>query len=512
MKKPRNTLTFFLTAVFVMFAGFVTPAQAIAPAGTKLSITVKVTHDDDGGESEEKKSVGFTIEMSPEAPALSEPADQEGVQGTVETYTYTITTESNGPDTFKLSAEVMPIENIDDTNAAVEFFQNGDPNPITSVELGATAASQFAPAFEYNNNSVYVPSGGTDSGPVNLIEVEDTVVIGNVAYGVSGIIYDTLYDEKMISLDKDLGADVKVGDLVAERQIFEMVVKGLEITNPDLPASFKIVVKATSNTDETAFVVDETLTSFIPVVESTLKIFVRNISEPTQGVDPAYISISNAEFFNADIVTASAGDSVEYAIVQEAGNAQALTGTKVQASIPMFSSYVLGSTALNNNPEEDTGVPLQSPLIEGMSVNSPGLEGTGTIAINKKAEVTFKVQMNVAAEQPVSEPASLEKVAWTPDLGPVCWDEIYAQTNVNGWVIGDCLAWTAGGSDEFKMQLSELGVAQDTCDTGAELSFAGGGAVWQGENALNTAANYCVTSANNATVAQLHCLAAMYCK
>ena len=77
MKKPRNTLTFFLTAVFVMFAGFVTPAQAIAPAGTKLSITVKVTHDDDGGESEEKKSVGFTIEMSPEAPALSEPADQD---------------------------------------------------------------------------------------------------------------------------------------------------------------------------------------------------------------------------------------------------------------------------------------------------------------------------------------------------------------------------------------------------------------------------------------------------
>ena len=92
MQRFHHILTSLCTAVLVMFMGFATPVQAIAPAGAKLGITVTVSHDKDDGEPEETEAAGVTIGLSPAAPTLSMPPDQTVLPGQSISYSYTITT------------------------------------------------------------------------------------------------------------------------------------------------------------------------------------------------------------------------------------------------------------------------------------------------------------------------------------------------------------------------------------------------------------------------------------
>ena len=175
MKRFHNTLTSLVTAALVLFMGFAAPAQAIAPAGSKLSITVKVTHGDDTSGTDEE-FVGATVRLLPAAPTLSAPSDQTGLPGDNITYSYTITTNANGLDRYNLSAVVTPDNNVA-SDPSVSFEQNQvDIVGIIFVELGATVASV---SQTEGGDSVVVPhDGGTDASAVNGIQANDTVVIG----------------------------------------------------------------------------------------------------------------------------------------------------------------------------------------------------------------------------------------------------------------------------------------------------------------------------------------------
>ena len=163
MKRFHNILTSLFTAALVLFIGFAAPAQAIAPAGSKLSITVKVTHGGDTTGADEEFA-GATVRLLPAAPTLSAPSDQSGLSGDNITYSYTITTNANGLDEYNLSAVVTPDSNV--ASAPSVSFEV-DSGGIIFVELGATVASVLQTT---GSDSVVVPhDGSTDA--LSLIHI-----------------------------------------------------------------------------------------------------------------------------------------------------------------------------------------------------------------------------------------------------------------------------------------------------------------------------------------------------
>ena len=248
------------------------------------------------------------------------------------------------------------------------------------------------------NDFIYVPSDGNFNNNVNSIDTGDTVVIGGSVYEVGGVIYETLYDNKMISLTENLVADVAVGDSISERQGFEMIISGVGVADPDsVPGSIFVTATAASASDDTLSTDDESITSVLVPVGPSLETYVRNETDPTTGSDPAYVDSLGQGFFDPNVVAAKGGDTLQYLIIQKAGNTESLTGVKMQATMPLFTSYVAGSTTMNDAPVADVGDPPQSPLIDGLEVHStaatPVVEA-GTISVDSLVTVTFKVIMD----------------------------------------------------------------------------------------------------------------------
>ena len=474
MKRFHNTLTSLVTAALVLFMGFAAPAQAIAPAGSKLSITVKVTHGDDTSGTDEE-FVGATVRLLPAAPTLSAPSDQTGLPGDNITYSYTITTNANGLDRYNLSAVVTPDNNVA-SDPSVSFEQNQvDIVGIIFVELGATVASVPQTA---GGDSVVVPhDGGTDASAVNGIQANDTVVIGDEEYEVSQVSYDAAINSKVILLKTPLVLDVQVGELVLERQSFTMTVSGTSLVGTESAGTVGVVVTATSVADSALSVDDESMTSVITPISPSLETYARNETELTTGTAVAYTSIAGDEYFDMDTVTAKSGDIVQYAIVQNAGNTGPMTVVVIKASMPTFAMYVSGSTTWNGVVVPDNGD--VSAMLLGTGTDCV-FDGPTECDIPKdgKAEVTFKVEVDGVAAT-TTTPSSSDSTTTTDTTTPssssteqprgsqiiypdpdrpqdgtpwanltsaqraeywmfVCWEQIYAdgQSDGNGWVVG----------------------------------------------------------------------------
>ena len=469
MKRFHNILTSLFTAALVLFIGFAAPAQAIAPAGSKLSITVKVTHGDDTSGADEEFA-GATVRLLPAPPTLSAPSDQTGLSGDNITYSYTITTNANGLDEYNLSAVVTPDSNV--ASAPSVSFEV-DSGGIIFVELGATVASVLQTT---GSDSVVVPhDGSTDASAVNGIQANDTVVIGGAGgaeYEVSQVSYDAAINSKVILLKTPLVSAVQVGDLVLERQSFTMTVSGTSLVGTESAGTVGIVVTATSVADSAFSVADESITSVITPISPSLETYARNETELTTGTAVAYRSISGDEYFAMDAVTAKSGDIVQYAIVQNAGNTGPMTDVVIKASMPTFAAYVAGSTTWNGVVVPDNGD--VSAMLLGAGTDCV-FDDPAECDIPKdgKAEVTFKVEVDgVAATTttPSSSDSTTTTDTTTPsssssttttDTNPMerpparvawkagndaCWDHQYflatssSSQEGDGWVQGECVA------------------------------------------------------------------------
>ena len=133
-------------------------------------------------------------------------------------------------------------------------------------------------------------------------------------------------------------------------------------------------------------------------IDPTVKVYVRNDTNIDNLIIPAdedtpvaYSSLSGEDFYDVvGQVSAVAGDTLEYAIVQLACNTETLTVVTITAGIPPFTSLVPDSYKLTKQPT-DCQV-SDSPVSIACSLNSPGLDSTpGTILIHSSAELTFHV-------------------------------------------------------------------------------------------------------------------------
>ena len=445
MNIVNKSLTSVLTTSILIMLAMSGLIHAIVPAKSPLGITVVVTHGEEQNVIENVESATFTVELVPAAPYLSSPGDQVKLAGKENVYNYKITAMSNGLDTYTLNSAVMAFDNLEGS-PGLSFMQ--DDLPIDSVALGVTAASEPSSA---QSSTIKVLSDGLADLSVNGIQGGDSVVIGGTVHGVDSVLDDG--SQATINLADPLQSDMLAGDSIAEQQKFALVVAGVAISDPELPATATILVTATSEADTELLTNDETITSVFAPIDPTVKVYVRNATNidnltiPADEDTPvAYSSLSGEDFYNAPSqVSAVAGDTMEYAIVQLAGNTKTLTDVTITASVPLFTSLVPDSYKLNSQPTECQV--SDPPVSITCDLNSPGLESApGTILIHSSAELTFQVAVDSTAATAPVEPVVSDKIPWTPG-NPACWDdkaypyqpdESNAAFVNSAWVIGEC--------------------------------------------------------------------------
>ena len=159
----------------------------------------------------------------------------------------------------------------------------------------------------------------------------------------------------------------------------------------------------------------------------------RNLDPTKNSGCPAYTGLSGQSFYSSGNVTAGAGDTLEYAIVAEAGTGTS-TNVSFSVTIPSSTPYVAPATRLNNatsTTTDDTGDPSapDSALEGGMDACdqvSCLLAMNSTLSAGGTAEATFQVQVASALSSTAAYVAPSDNatvVAWAGAPDDACWDE-----------------------------------------------------------------------------------------
>ncbi|MCI0505626.1 MAG: hypothetical protein L0Z73_05895, partial [Gammaproteobacteria bacterium] len=182
---------FIASTVFVQGTAFATTA-----ANTVITNQATVNYDDSNGNAQVaiNASVDVTVNLVEAAPLLSAPTDQTTFSGTAIDYTYTITTNANGPDVYNLSAtDNFPRAGITANTLEIRDTAGGGGSVIASVTLAATSVATAAgPIADGASLQIDVPNDGTAGGGLNGFTGGETVIINGWAFSVVSVDNDNV--------------------------------------------------------------------------------------------------------------------------------------------------------------------------------------------------------------------------------------------------------------------------------------------------------------------------------
>jgi hypothetical protein len=475
----RNTLNTFLTATLIMLLGVSSSAsaQTIVPAGSKIISTSELTI----GDKTLSGSVAVTVLLNRATPTLARIGSPESLQWisgetTLMTYTYTITTNANGPAKYTVSAEAAS------DFVTVGQIRVGESREPKEFSLGATAVSSVAA-----DGVITVPSDGRFSGKdpsttVNGIKANDTVSINGEVYTVTEVTDDN-GETATITLDRDPGI-LPLGTPIAEQEEFTVTLREARLSEeaPSGRADVNLTVTASQQdfgedaTDNPSFLV-------IAPRDPEIKMYVRNTGDTGNPVATDDNSITypgggGATYFKTDLVNAIPGNTLEYLVVVTAGNVDPIQDTRYERPdnpSTEFLEYVPGSTRLNaGDPIPDESIEQGVLLIEDIESIPPA----EFVDIDNTAYVTYQVKViggvgDWLTGGPNSECLHDADGLWAPDMNatkckgvkwnaangqqnadggpmvehnPVCWD-----TNKfgDGWQVGGDNPWVVGTAYEY---------------------------------------------------------------
>ena len=377
MKLIHRTLSTALSTALVMligFSGVSSTALAVAPSDSPLSITVTVTHSEDT-EGKTADRVYFEVNLSPSPLMLMvEPPSQSRLEGEEIIYTYTAVSTANGPDSYTLSVQSQSLTNVDGSIGSFVVT----PNTLT---LGATAASGSVAA---GTLEIPVLSDGDADNSINGIEAGDLVFIHGQAHTVDVVEDQPLEETSVIHLTEAHDSTINVGDMISEAKTFELAINGVDILDKAQDALVGMTVTGASDTDAAAVAMHDTQTIVYAPIPASTEYWVRNVTNPNGEGDAGYATADQSYYGTGGQVKASAGDELEYIIVQSAGNTGDLNDVVIRSTMPLFTTYIGNSTHLNGEVQADASEdPAQSLLIAGIDI--------GLIVRNGQANVTFRV-------------------------------------------------------------------------------------------------------------------------
>jgi hypothetical protein len=330
-----------LTLVFAQGTAFATTAS-----NTTISNTATVNYDDSAGNAQAaiNASVDVTVNLVEATPTLSAPTDQSAFSGTAIDYTYTITTNANGVDTYTLGdSQIAADAGITGNTREIRDTAGGGGSVIGSVTLGATSVAAAAVATD---TAITVPADGASDASVNGIEAGDTLIIGGNSYTVASIT-DNASGTSTINLSAGLSAGVSVGDLIAEQQTFYLRVTATSTVDGDTVEN-----QVTASDGVSAAATDNTITTVNIAPSLTVTKYVANITTPVVGggstvtVDTGLGGGSTTYYTTG--VTGDPGDTLEYVIeISNAASAGQATDVVISDPVPAFTTLVGGTVSLD---------------------------------------------------------------------------------------------------------------------------------------------------------------------
>ena len=332
-------------------------------------------------------SVQVVVDTIASAPVFT--VDQPNIDvfaGDTANYVYTITSTSNGSDTYSL------VLGTTDVDVAAPSAVNISP---ANVVLGASISSQASDA----SGNVFIPAGSESDlsvGDLVVLNLTGSDYVYEIATLTPGTPASTTGNvttpETPTSLTLTavtggapaIGAGtVPLGTQIGERQELAVAVTAGTPASPGTDGVHTIAITGATTATAGGGVVNfsDGLAATTTVVSGngTLTKEVRNVT-----AGGGYASSG---------VTARTGDVLEYRLTAAPIAGNTLNTAVIEDTIPLYTQYVANSTTLNGAAVSDAGATL-FPLDEGgLTVNSPS-GAAGEITDGETAVVIFQVTVD----------------------------------------------------------------------------------------------------------------------
>jgi uncharacterized repeat protein (TIGR01451 family) len=199
-------------------------SSASTAANTVIRNTVSVNYQDTASHAmpQVQATVDITVALVFATPTLSAPADQATNAGTAVGYSYTISSNANGPDTYALTT------NITAQSAGISG-STAVPAPV-SISLGATTIATAVTIAAGATTAITVPNDLLSDGLINGINAaagNNTVVINGAVYTVASITdTGTVAGTSTITVNGNgtASALLPVGTIIGQQKTFTMTV------------------------------------------------------------------------------------------------------------------------------------------------------------------------------------------------------------------------------------------------------------------------------------------------
>ena len=342
---------FVASTVFVQGTAFATTA---ANAVITNTATVSWEDSNNANPASTTASVNVTVSLVAATPSLSAPANQAVDSNSSIDYTYTITTNANGFDTYTLSAAQQAADaGITGDALEIRDTAGGGGSIIPSVDLAATSvATAEGPIADGASLQIDVPNDGTAGGGLNGFTGGETIIVdqggNNWLFSVVSVDNDNASGMSQMTIQNNSGGSVSltVGMLIAEQQTFYLRVTPTTTVDGDT-----VTNRLTADDGVSTAAFDDTVTTVNYTAPSiTVTKYVRNASNAAGNTGGAGgQSINGATYFTSG-VTGNPGDTLEYVIVvANAGGAGSATDVVISDPIPAFTTYVGSSMDYDNH-------------------------------------------------------------------------------------------------------------------------------------------------------------------
>ena len=325
------------------------PASANTAANTAILNTATVNYKDAGGTAQTPVTASATVTVSlvPATPTLNAPADQNATLATAASYSYTITTNANGPDTYNIA---VPSK----VNSANITASSAVPS-VTPISLGASTIVTPVTILAAGTTAITVPSDGVAGGGVNGLIAAETVVINGQTYTIASVV-DNASGTSTVTVNGNgvASAALPYGTLIAEQKTFTLDVKPTTMNPTTTNETITTTVSARDSGNIAAAATDVTVTTVqaanltVTKEVSTDGVTWGATANAAPGATLYYrITVHNGGAGNATAVVISDPiNSLTY-LTYTAGSAKKATGAAV--------SYAAAPTALTDASAVDDG-------------------------------------------------------------------------------------------------------------------------------------------------------------
>lgn len=332
-------------ALAVLAAAGLAPSLASANTASNTTVrnTVYVDYADGASVAQPQifSEVNVVVQLVAATPTVSAPADQTIAPSSTATYSYTVASNANGPDTYNITTPLVESGGLSGSTAA--------PSTAT-VTLGATTVAAAIAIPATTNTAVSVPSDSASNANVNQIVAGDTVVMGGVVCSVvsvtdNGTPLTGAITNSSITVNCASPVAATVGMVIGERQSFTVLVDPNGWTPPG-PENVTVTTTVQDAANAQAAATDVTITTIEQLL--TVTKYVRNVTTPAVG-GGSTVTVDGNTYYTTGIIGIP-GNTLEYLVeVTNTSSGNNATDTVISDPIPAFTTFVATNFAVINN-------------------------------------------------------------------------------------------------------------------------------------------------------------------